>query len=57
MWTPCNTPDYDGQHHCPYEDTYAGNSVEMCRTCCGLGADEDSYPMEECEKDDDFVLA
>lgn len=52
MWTPCDTPDYDGVHHCPYEDSYTGYPGEMCRNCCGLGVDEDSYPEEEYDEEE-----
>ena len=52
MWTPCDTPDYNGVHHCPYEDSYTGYAGEMCRTCCGLGVDEDSYPEEEYDEEE-----
>ena len=38
--TPCDEPEYNGEHHCPYEDTYTGYESEMCRVCCGLGVDE-----------------
>ena len=38
--TPCDYPDENGQHHCPYADTYMGYESEMCRVCCGLGVDE-----------------
>ena len=38
--TPCDIEDYNGEHHCPYEDTYTGYESEMCRVCCGLGVDE-----------------
>lgn len=38
--TPCDYEDYNGEHHCPYEDTYTGYESEMCRVCCGLGVDE-----------------
>ena len=38
---PCDMPDEFGKHHCPYEDFYTGYTDEMCRICCGLGADED----------------
>ena len=55
MKYPCDIPeiDYDSQgreiklFHCPYADTYMGYEDEMCRNCCGLGVDEDSYPYEE----------
>lgn len=41
MWTPCDNKDENGQHKCPYADTYTGYADEMCRVCCGLGVDED----------------
>lgn len=47
MFTPCDTPDEYGEHHCPFADTYAGYEDEMCRNCCGLGVDEDDYEREE----------
>ena len=40
-YTPCDETDYNGNHHCPYEDTYMGSESEMCRNCCGLGVDEE----------------
>lgn len=46
--TPCDTPDENGWHHCPFEDTYSGYEDEMCRNCCGLGVDED-YESEDYE--------
>lgn len=39
--TPCDYPNDNGVHHCPYADTYMGYESEMCRNCCGLGVDED----------------
>ncbi len=47
--TECDKIGPDGLHHCPFEDTYTGYASEMCRVCCGLGVDEDSYPEEEYE--------
>lgn len=44
--TPCDVPDYLGEYHCPYAYTYTGYENEMCRVCCGIGVDEDSYPEE-----------
>ena len=38
--TPCDYQDENGQYRCPYEDCYTGYEGEMCRVCCGLGADE-----------------
>ena len=49
MWTPCDdfveeynaeTGKMEKHHYCPYAATYAGYEDEMCRNCCGLGADE-----------------
>ena len=37
--TPCDYPDENGIHHCPYEDSGVSES-ERCRVCCGLGVDE-----------------
>ena len=37
---PCDTPDENGNHVCPFKDTYCGYEDEMCRNCCGLGVDE-----------------
>lgn len=44
MTTPCDYPDSNGVHHCPYEG-WASES-EMCRVCCGLGVDE-NYEKED----------
>ncbi len=49
--TPCDQLGSDGKHHCPYEDCYTGYESEMCRNCCGVGCDEDSYPEEEYEEE------
>ena len=38
--TPCDYPDENGNHICPYAETYTGYESEMCRVCCGLGVDE-----------------
>jgi hypothetical protein len=46
-FTPCDVADDNGYYHCPYLDTYSGYESEMCRNCCGLGVDEDSYPEED----------
>lgn len=45
--TPCDYPDENGEHHCPYADTYMGYEDEMCRNCCGIGVDEDDYESED----------
>lgn len=47
MKTPCDYPDENGNHICPYADTYMGYESEMCQVCCGLGVDEDSCDYEE----------
>ena len=41
-WTPCDEPDLDGQHHCPYADD--GDYVN-CEYWCGAEEPED-YPEE-----------
>lgn len=55
MRTPCDelVEVYDEElgrmvkrSHCPYAEFYTGYEDEMCRNCCGLGVDEDSYPDE-----------
>jgi len=51
--TPCDFPDENGNHHCPYED-FGGAESERCRVCCGLGVSEDPYPWEEENWDYDF---
>lgn len=49
-FTPCDIPVYDekGNKHftCPYATDYMGYESEMCRNCCGLGVDEDEYPVD-----------
>ena len=37
---PCDVPDENGNHVCPYADSYTGYESEMCRTMCGQGVDE-----------------
>ena len=46
MTTPCDYPDDNGNHICPYADTYSGYESEMCRACCGLGVDESEVEYE-----------
>ena len=46
-WTPCDEPDLDGRHHCPYADD--GDYVN-CEYWCGAEEPED-YP-EEYEEDE-----
>lgn len=35
--TPCDYPDENGEHHCPFDNI---SESERCRVCCGLGVDE-----------------
>lgn len=44
-WTPCDEPDLEGRHHCPYAED--GDYVN-CEYWCGAEEPED-YP-EEYEK-------
>lgn len=41
-WTPCDEPDLEGRHHCPYADD--GDYVN-CEYWCGAEEPED-YPEE-----------
>ena len=50
MIYPCDTKNDDGKHHCPFENTHAGYKAEMCRVCCGMGADETRPDYEEVER-------
>lgn len=51
MRTPCDyMRDENGFSVCPYANDGISES-ELCRVCCGLGVDEDSYPTEEDEYD------
>ncbi len=34
--SPCDTPDNDGIHRCPYSND---PTSEMCRNYCGMGVD------------------
>ena len=46
-WTPCDEPDLEGRHHCPYADD--GDYVN-CEYWCGAEEPED-YPEEYEEED------
>ena len=48
-WTPCDEPDLDGRHHCPYADD--GDYVN-CEYWCGAEEPED-YPEEYEEYEED----
>lgn len=41
-WTPCDEPDLEGRHHCPYAED--GDYVN-CEYWCGADEPED-YPEE-----------
>ena len=49
-WTPCDEPDLEGRHHCPYADD--GDYVN-CEYWCGADEPED-YPedWEEYEEEE-----
>ena len=48
-WTPCDEPDLDGHHHCPYAED--GDYVN-CEYWCGADEPED-YPEDWEEEDEE----
>lgn len=50
-WTPCDEPDMDGRHHCPYADD--GDYVN-CEWYCGAEEPQDDPEIWEEEEDDDW---
>lgn len=46
-WTPCDEPDLEGRHHCPYAED--GDYVN-CEWYCGAEEPQD-YPEEDEEED------
>jgi hypothetical protein len=48
-WTPCDEPDLDGRHHCPYADD--GDYVN-CEYWCG--AEEPQDDPEIWEEDEEY---
>lgn len=48
-WTPCDEPDLEGRHHCPYAED--GDYVN-CEYWCGAEEPED-YPEEYEEYEED----
>jgi hypothetical protein len=48
-WTPCDEPDLEGRHHCPYAED--GDYVN-CEWYCGAEEPED-YPEEYEEYEED----
>ena len=49
-WTPCNEPDFEGRHHCPYAED--GDYVN-CEYWCGSSAPQDNPEIWE-EEDEDY---
>ena len=50
-WTPCDEPDTDGRHHCPYADD--GDYVN-CEWYCGAEEPQDDPEIWEEDEDDDW---
>lgn len=50
-WTPCDEPDLEGRHHCPYADD--GDYVN-CEWYCGAEEPQDDPEIWEEEEDDDW---
>lgn len=50
-WTPCDEPDVDGRHHCPYADD--GDYVN-CEWYCGAEEPQDDPEIWEEDEDDDW---
>ena len=50
-WTPCDEPDLEGRHHCPYADD--GDYVN-CEYWCGAEEPQDDPEIwEEYEEDEE----
>ena len=49
-WTPCDEPDLEGRHHCPYAED--GDYVN-CEYWCGADEPEDDPEIWE-EEDEDY---
>lgn len=50
-WTPCDEPDLDGHHHCPYADD--GDYVN-CEWYCGAEEPQDDpYIWGDAEEDEE----
>lgn len=50
-WTPCDEPDMDGRHHCPYADD--GDYVN-CEWYCGAEEPQDDPEIWEEDEEDDW---
>lgn len=50
-WTPCDEPDLEGRHHCPYAED--GDYVN-CEYYCGAEEPQDDPEIWEDEDEDDF---
>lgn len=48
-WTPCDEPDMDGRHHCPYADD--GDYVN-CEWYCGAEEPQDDPEIWEEDEED-----
>ena len=48
-WTPCDEPDMDGRHHCPYADD--GDYVN-CEYWCGAEEPQDDPEIWEEDEED-----
>ena len=49
-WTPCDEPDLEGRHHCPYADD--GDYVD-CEYWCGAVEPQDDPEIWEEDGDED----
>ena len=49
-WTPCDEPDLEGLHHCPYADD--GDYVD-CEYWCGTVEPQDDPEIWEEDEDED----
>lgn len=50
-WTPCDEPDMDGRHHCPYADD--GEYVN-CEYWCGAEEPQDDSEIWEEDEEEEY---
>lgn len=50
-WTPCDEPDLDGHHHCPYADD--GDYVN-CEYWCGAEEPQDDPEIWEEDEEEEY---
>ncbi len=50
-WTPCDEPDMDGRHHCPYADD--GDYVN-CEWYCGAEEPQDDPEIWEEDEEEEY---